>query len=94
MRGKALLDALIDVAKTRGLTVRRESMTRGTSGGGFCVVKGVATVFVDERGSVEGQIEVLASVLRRYDWNDVELPAAVRAVVAPAKPKDDQRPSR
>lgn len=94
MRGKALLDGLIEVAKMRGLTVRRESMTRGTSGGGFCVVKGVPTVFVDERGSVEGQIEVLAAVLRRYDWSDVELPAAVRAVVTLAKAKDDQRPSR
>lgn len=101
MRGKALLDALIELAKTRGLTVRRESMTRGTSGGGFCVVKGVPTVFVDERGSVEGQIEVLAAVLRRYDWSEADLPGAVRAVVAHAahategaKAKDDQRPSR
>ena len=35
MRGKALLDALLEVAKARELTVRRESMTRGTSAGGF-----------------------------------------------------------
>ncbi len=82
MRGKALFEALVEAAKARGLTVRRESMTRGTSAGGFCVVKGVPTVFVDERASIEAQIEILAGVLRRYDWADVELPPAVRAAVA------------
>ncbi len=81
MRGKALLDALLEVARTRELTVRRESMTRGTSAGGYCVVKGVPTVFVDERASVEAQIEILAGVLRRYDWRDVELPPAVRTAI-------------
>lgn len=74
MRGKALFDALVEAAKVRGLTVR-ESMTRGTSAGGFCVVKGVPTVFIDERASVDAQVEILAGVLRRYDWTDVELPA-------------------
>ncbi len=81
MRGKALLDALIEVAKTKELTVRRESMTRGTSAGGYCVLKGVKTVFVDERASVEAQIEILAGVLRRFDWADVELPDPVRAAI-------------
>jgi hypothetical protein len=76
-----LLDALLEVAKARELTVRRESMTRGTSAGGFCVVKGVPTVFVDERASVEAQIEILAGVLRRYEWRDVELAPAVRAAI-------------
>ena len=81
MRGKALFDALVEAAKVRGLTVRRESMTRGTSAGGFCVGKGVPTVFIDERASVDAQVEILAGVLRRYDWADVELPAPVRAAI-------------
>lgn len=81
MRGKALLDALIDAARARGITVRRETMTRGTSSGGLCVVKGVPTVFVDERGSLEAQIEILAAALRRYDWSEVELPEAVRTAL-------------
>ena len=81
MRGKALFEALIEAAKLKGLTVRRESMTRGTSAGGFCVVKGVPTVFVDERASVDAQVEILAGVLRRYDWSDVELPAPVRSAI-------------
>lgn len=82
MRGKALYEALVEAAKLRDLTVRREPMSRGTSAGGFCVIKGVATVFVDERASVEAQIEILAGAMRRYDWTDVELPAAVRAALA------------
>lgn len=81
MRGKALLEALMDAAKTRGISVRREAMTRGTSAGGLCVVKGVPTVFVDERGSMEAQIEILAAALRRYDWSEVALPEAVRTVL-------------
>ena len=81
MRGKALLDELIEAGKRRGVTVRRETMSRGTSAGGFCVLKSVPTVFVDERASVEAQIEVLASALRRFDWSDVFLPPAVRALL-------------
>ncbi len=81
MRGKALFEALIEAAKLKGLTVRRESMTRGTSAGGFCVVKGVPTVFVDERAAVDAQVEILAGVLRRYDWSDVELPGPVRSAI-------------
>ena len=81
MRGKALLDELLEVARRRDLTVRREPMSRGTSAGGFCVLKGVPTVFVDERASVDAQIEILASVLRRYDWSDVFLTPAVRTLL-------------
>ena len=81
MRGKALFEALLEAAKIRGLTVRRESMTRGTSAGGFCVVKGVPTVFIDERASIDAQVEILAGVLRRYDWTGVELPGPVRAAI-------------
>jgi hypothetical protein len=81
MRGKALYEALLDAAKLKGLTVRRESMTRGTSAGGFCVIKGVPTAFVDERASIDAQIEILSGVLRRYEWGDVELPEAVRVAI-------------
>lgn len=88
MRGKALLEALTEAAKARGIAVRRESMTRGTSAGGLCVVKGVPTVFVDERGSVEAQIEILAGSLRRYDWSEVELPDAVRATLTRARARE------
>jgi hypothetical protein len=87
MRGKALLDAMVEAAKGRGIAVRRESMTRGTSAGGLCVVKGVPTVFVDERGSVEAQIEILAAALRRYDWAEVELPDAVRTALTRTRAK-------
>jgi hypothetical protein len=45
-------------------------------------------VFVDERGSVEGQIEILAGALRRYDWSEVELPDPVRATLTKARAKD------
>jgi hypothetical protein len=76
-----LLEALMELAKARGLAVRREAMSRGTSSGGYCVLKGVATVFVDERANVDAQIEVLAAVLRRHDWAEVELDPAVRAVL-------------
>lgn len=81
MRGKALLDELMEAARRRGVAVRREAMSRGTSAGGFCVLKGTPTIFVDERASIEAQVEVLAGALRRYDWSDVFLPPAVRALL-------------
>lgn len=82
MRGRTLLEALMELAKTRGLSVRREPMSRGTSSGGYCVLKGVPTLFVDERAAVDAQIEVVAGVLRRHDWSEVDLDPAVRAVLS------------
>jgi hypothetical protein len=72
----------MELAKTRGLSVRREPMSRGTSSGGYCVLKGVPTLFVDERAAVDAQIEVVAGVLRRQDWSEVDLDPAVRAVLS------------
>jgi hypothetical protein len=72
----------MELAKTRGLAVRREPMSRGTSSGGYCVLKGVPTLFVDERAAVDAQIEVVAGVLRRHDWSEVDLDPAVRAVLS------------
>lgn len=86
MRGKALLDELIETAVRRGVSVRRESMSRGTSTGGYCVLKGVPTVFVDERASVDAQIEILASALRRLDWSEVFLQPAVRELLVRESP--------
>ena len=82
VRGRTLLEALMELAKTRGITVRREAMSRGTSTGGYCVLKGVPTLFVDERAAVDAQIEVVAGVLRRHDWSEADLDPAVRAVLA------------
>ena len=81
MRGKVLVEALVSLAQSRGRTVRKEPMSRGTSAGGYCVVKGVATILVDERGSADAQIEVLAGVLRRMTWELDTLDPAVRAVL-------------
>lgn len=75
------MEELMNLAKRRGLAVRKEAMSRGAGSGGFCVLKGVPTVFVDERASVDAQIEVLASVLRRFDWSEVFLAPAVRALL-------------
>lgn len=86
MRGKALLEALVQLSQSRGISVRREPMTRGTSAGGLCVLKGVKTVFVDERANVDAQIEILARVLRREAIPDVEsLDPALRTVLARAE---------
>jgi hypothetical protein len=57
-------------------------MSRGTSSGGYCVLKGVPTLFVDERAAVDAQIEVVAGVLRRHEWSEVDLDPAVRAVLS------------
>lgn len=81
MRGKVLVEALVSLAQSRGLTVRKEPMSRGTSAGGYCVVKGVPTILVDERGSADAQIEVLAGVLRRMAWELEGLDPAVRSVL-------------
>lgn len=61
-------------------------MTRGVSSGGFCVLKGVPTVFIDERASVDAQIEILAGVLRRFDWSAVSVHPAVRPLLGLDRP--------
>lgn len=81
MRGKVLVEALVSLAHSRGITVRKEAMSRGTSAGGYCVLKGAPTVLVDERGSVDAQIEVLAGVLRRMTWELDGLDPSVRSVL-------------
>lgn len=90
MKGKALLEALTEAAKTRGVAVRKEPMSRGTSGGGLCVLKGVPTVFVDDRASVDAQIEVLAAALRRWDWSEAEVDPAVKSVLGWPRAKKDR----
>lgn len=91
MRERTLLDELVDLARRRNLTVRREPMSRGTSVGGFCVLRGSPTVFVDERASMDAQIGVLAGVLRRYDWSDVYIPPALRAFLGREAEADEPR---
>lgn len=80
LRGVALRDELFRLAEKRGLAVRREGLARGVTGG-LARVHGVPTVFVDDRGSVDAQIEVLASVLRRFEWDDVFVHPALRKLV-------------
>lgn len=95
MRGSALLEEMIQLAAKQGLTVRRESMTRGSGTGGYCVLKGVPTVFVNDRASIDAQIEVLGSVLRRMDWSNVFVHPALRPMLgiqdsdAAAEPKNE-----
>lgn len=89
MRGTALLEELLNVARRRGLTVRREAMTRGVSGGGLAVVKGVPTLFVDDRASVDAQIEIVATALRRFDWSEVFLAPAVRALLGAGRDQEN-----
>jgi len=56
-------------------------MSRGVGAGGFAVLRGTPTVFVDERASVDAQIEVLSTVLRRLDWSSTYVSPAVRAML-------------
>jgi hypothetical protein len=89
MRGSALLEELMNLARRRGITIRRETMSRGLSHGGLCVLKGVPTLIVDERASIDAQIEVVASVLRRMDWTDVFLHPTVRTLLTRGKEPDE-----
>lgn len=91
MRGSALLEELVQLARKQGLAVRRESMTRGAGTGGYCVLKGTPTVFVDDRASADAQIEVLSGVLRRMDWSNVFVHPAVRTVLG-LSADDDGKP--
>ncbi|MDP3277606.1 MAG: hypothetical protein Q8Q09_20660 [Deltaproteobacteria bacterium] len=81
MRGKPLLDALLELCKAKGLAVRREALKAGISQGGLCMLKGVATLFVDDRAQIDAQIELIAGVLRRFEWSDDERAAMVPAVL-------------
>ncbi len=81
MKGRPLLDAMIEVAKNKGLAIRREALKGALTQGGLCVLKGVPTVFVDDRAQVDAQIEVLAGILRRYEWSEEERAAMNPAVL-------------
>ena len=82
MKGKQLLEAIIELAKSKGVVVRKETLKTGHSQGGLCLFKGVPTVFVDERAVVEAQIEMLATILRRYEWSEDERAAMLPAALA------------
>ena len=82
MVGQTLFEELVRLAIVRGCNVRHEGMTRGVGAGGFAVVRGVPTVFVDERATLDARIEVLASVLRRMDWSNTYVNPSVRALVS------------
>jgi hypothetical protein len=72
LKGKALLEAVVALAISKGVAVRKEPLKTANSQGGLCLFKGVPTVFVDERAIVDAQIEMLAAVLRRFEWSDQE----------------------
>jgi hypothetical protein len=73
---------MIEVARSKGLTIRREALKGALSQGGLCMLKGVPTVFVDDRAQIDAQIEVLAAVLRRFEWSDEERAAMNPHVMA------------
>ena len=77
-----MVEELVRLAELRGLTVRRETLSKGTSTGGVCVLRGVPTLFVDQRASLDVQAEVLSAVLRRFTWDDVDLAPAIRSILA------------
>lgn len=94
MKGKVLLEAMIALAKTKNVVVRREPLKTGNSQGGLCMLKGVPTVFVDERAIIDAQIETLATIMRRFEWSEEEratmTPALLSHVTRPiVKDKDD-----
>ena len=82
MKGKALLESLVVAAKSKGVTVRREALKGALSQGGLCLLKGVPTVFIDDRALVDSQIDVLARVLRRFVWTDDDRAALDPAVAS------------
>jgi hypothetical protein len=82
MKGRPLLDAMIEVAKGKGLAIRREALKGALSQGGLCMLKGIPTVFVDDRAQIDAQIEVLSAVLRRFEWSDEERAAMNPAVLS------------
>lgn len=97
MRTQALMEELLNLARGRGLVVRREAMSRGAGAGGLCVLKGKPTVFVDDRAALDAQLEVLSAVLRRFDWTGVELSPAARGALkldAPPAPAPAPRKPR
>lgn len=81
MKAKELLDALYEAARAKGVSVRKETLPRGASAGGLCVLRGTPTVFVDAGASVDAQIEVIARALRAMAWDEIPLDPAVRAVI-------------
>jgi hypothetical protein len=57
------LDCLINLAQEMGMEIRRESL--GGNGGGRCMLKGKAVLFVDTTADLETNYETIVAALAR-----------------------------
>jgi len=93
MQDSEILEVLLELARDAGLVVRIGSGTSGGGGGdetplasGVCRVRDEIWVVLSVNEPAVGQIQVLASALRKYAGTLLEerfLPPAVRAWVDP-----------
>ncbi len=86
MKPEAMLELLEGVADQLSIKVTYEplQMANATSSmrGGLCKVKGAYRVIVDKRATDEERVATLATALGRFEIAELQVPPAVRAVIA------------
>ena len=85
MDDQALLSALLDLAETADIEVRREFL--GGEGGGLCVLRGKRILFVDMTASLADQVARTAEALAPLrELQDSFILPQVREVLAKYSP--------
>jgi hypothetical protein len=85
MKADVLLELLESAAEQLGVKVSYEQLSASvgySSKGGLCRVKGQFRVIIDKRATAGERVTTLATALSRFDTSDLELPEAVREVLA------------
>lgn len=84
MKADVLLELLESAAEQLGVKVSYEQLSTsvGYSKGGLCRVKGQFRCIIDKRATSAERVTTLATALSRFDASDLELPDAVREILA------------
>jgi hypothetical protein len=82
MKAEVLLELLESAAEQLAVKVSYEQLSASVGRGGLCRVKGQFRVIIDKRASSGERVTTLATALARFDVTELELPAAVRDVLA------------
>jgi len=78
-----LLEALEQAAAAIDVDVRYDRLVAGDvkTTSGYCKIRGVDTIILDRRLGVRERIAALSRELRRFNFDNLYLPPAVRSLV-------------
>src|SRR5689334_19531790 len=94
MKADVVLGHLEAAAEQLSVKVSYEQLQAMIGHGGLCKVKGQYRVIIDKRATTAERIQTLATALARFPTDVLDLPAAVRDVIAYYDPTIRRPPQR